>query len=64
MCFAAAPAPEKPNPAKNSLVWQTSPATTVGYFTIGERAEPKTLNPVTATDADFARSDRTSEWPI
>jgi peptide/nickel transport system substrate-binding protein len=50
-CFASAPAPEKPNPGE-----ELGRATGVsgrygGYLTVGERAEPKTLNPVLATDA-------------
>ena len=31
-----------------------------GHLVIGQRAEPKTLNPVTATDADFAGSQWTA----
>jgi peptide/nickel transport system substrate-binding protein len=50
-CFASAPAPEKPNPGEE-LARATSIAGRYGgYLTVGERAEPKTLNPVLATDA-------------
>jgi peptide/nickel transport system substrate-binding protein len=51
VCFASAPAPEKPNSGE-----ELAHATSVtghygGYLTVGERAEPKTFNPVIATDA-------------
>lgn len=51
-CFAeAAPAPENPNPGEELARAAGVSGHYGGYLTIGERAEPKTLNPVIATDA-------------
>jgi len=49
--FAAAPAPEKPNAGEELARAADVSGHYGGHLTIGERAEPKTLNPVIATDA-------------
>jgi peptide/nickel transport system substrate-binding protein len=50
-CFAAAPAPENPNPGEELARAADLSGRYGGHLTIGERAEPKTLNPVIAADA-------------
>jgi peptide/nickel transport system substrate-binding protein len=50
-CFAAAPAPEAANPGEELARLADVSGHYGGYLTIGQRSEPKTLNPVTATDA-------------
>src|SRR6202140_3370794 len=50
-CFAAAPVPEAANPAEELARMAGVSGHYGGHLTIGQRAEPKTLNPVTATDA-------------
>jgi peptide/nickel transport system substrate-binding protein len=50
-CFAAAPPPEKPNHGEELARANGVPGNYGGHLTVGERAEPKTLNPVLATDA-------------
>ncbi len=52
-CLAAgpAPAPEKPNPGEELLRAANVSGHYGGQLTIGGRAEPKTFNPVIATDA-------------
>jgi peptide/nickel transport system substrate-binding protein len=49
--FGAAPAPEKPNAGEELARAAEVSGHYGGHLTIGERAEPKTLNPVIATDA-------------
>ena len=51
MCFAAAPAPEAAKPGEELARLAEVSGQYGGYLTIGQRSEPKTLNPVTATDA-------------
>jgi peptide/nickel transport system substrate-binding protein len=48
--FASAPAPETPNPGEELARATGVSGRYGGYLTVGERAEPKTLNPVIATD--------------
>jgi peptide/nickel transport system substrate-binding protein len=50
-CFAAAPVPVAANPGEELARMGDVSGRYGGHLTIGERAEPKTLNPVTATDA-------------
>jgi peptide/nickel transport system substrate-binding protein len=50
-CFAAAPAPDAAKPGEELARLADVSGHYGGHLTIGERAEPKTLNPVTATDA-------------
>lgn len=50
-CFAAAPVPEAANPGEEIARMAGVSGHYGGHLTIGQRAEPKTLNPVTATDA-------------
>jgi peptide/nickel transport system substrate-binding protein len=50
-CFAAAPIPEAANPGEEIARMAGVSGHYGGHLTIGQRAEPKTLNPVTATDA-------------
>src|SRR2546429_658651 len=50
-CFAAAPVPEAANPGEEIARMADVSGHYGGHLTIGQRAEPKTLNPVTATDA-------------
>src|SRR4030088_1978929 len=50
-CFAAAPVPEAANPGEEIARMADVTGHYGGHLTIGQRAEPKTLNPVTATDA-------------
>src|SRR5579862_800011 len=54
VCFAAAPSPDAPQPGEE-LMRIVNQADVVaghygGHLTIGQRAEPKTFNPVTETD--------------
>jgi peptide/nickel transport system substrate-binding protein len=50
-CFAAAPAPEAAQPGEELARMAEVSGRYGGHLTIGQRSEPKTLNPVTATDA-------------
>ncbi|MGA3089632.1 MAG: ABC transporter substrate-binding protein [Terriglobales bacterium] len=50
-CFAAAPAPDVPKPGEELARLADVSGQYGGQISIGERSEPKTLNPVTATDA-------------
>jgi peptide/nickel transport system substrate-binding protein len=50
-CFAAAPIPEAANPGEEIARMAGVSGHYGGHLAIGQRAEPKTLNPVTATDA-------------
>jgi peptide/nickel transport system substrate-binding protein len=50
-CFAAAPAPEAAKPGEELARLADVSGRCGGHLTIGQRSEPKTLNPVTATDA-------------
>src|ERR1700704_1581835 len=50
-CFAAAPIPEAANPGEELARMAGVSGHYGGHLTTGQRAEPKTLNPVTATDA-------------
>ncbi|MGA7629478.1 MAG: ABC transporter substrate-binding protein [Terriglobales bacterium] len=50
-CFAAAPAPEAAKPGEELARMADVTGRFGGGLTIGQRSEPKTLNPVTATDA-------------
>jgi len=51
LCLAAGPAPEKPNPGEELFRAAQVSGHYGGQLTIGGRAEPKTFNPVIATDA-------------
>jgi peptide/nickel transport system substrate-binding protein len=51
VCLAVGPAPEKPNPGEELERAAQVSGHYGGNLTIGGRAEPKTLNPVIATDA-------------
>jgi peptide/nickel transport system substrate-binding protein len=51
ICFAAAPAPEAAKPSEEIARMPEVSGRYGGHLTIGQRSEPKTLNPVTATDA-------------
>src|ERR1700691_3314893 len=50
-CFATAPAPDAAKPGEELARMADVSGHYGGHLTIGERAGPKTLNPVTATDA-------------
>lgn len=50
-CLAAGPAPEHVSPAEEVLHLAGETGVYGGRLVIGQRSEPKTLNPVTATDA-------------
>jgi peptide/nickel transport system substrate-binding protein len=50
-CFAAAPAPEAAQAGEELVRMPDVSGRYGGYLTVGQRSEPKTLNPVTATDA-------------
>ena len=50
-CFAAAPTPEAASPGEELARMAGVSGHYGGHLTIGQRAEPRTLNPVTATDA-------------
>src|SRR5260370_16809425 len=50
-CFAAAPIPEAANPGEELARMAGVSGHYSGHLTIGQRSEPKTLNPVTPTDA-------------
>src|SRR5579864_5302232 len=50
VCFASGPAPEKPGPGEELQRAGTVTGHYGGNLTVGGRAEPKTLNPVIATD--------------
>ncbi|MFY9905158.1 MAG: ABC transporter substrate-binding protein [Terriglobales bacterium] len=50
-CFAAAPAPEASKAGEELARMAEVTGRYGGHLTIGQRSEPKTLNPVTATDA-------------
>src|SRR3984957_10545499 len=50
-CFAAAPAPEAARPGEELARVPDVSGQYGGHLTIGQRSEPKTLNPVTSTDA-------------
>jgi len=50
-CFAAAPAPDAAKPGEELARVANVSGRYGGHLTIGQRSEPKTLNPVTATDA-------------
>ncbi len=50
-CFAATPQPESAKPGEELARLSDVSGHYGGRLTIGQRAEPKTLNPVTATDA-------------
>src|SRR5246500_5828059 len=50
-CFAAGPVPEKPSPGEEHERGAHVSGHYGGQLTIGGRAEPKTFNPVIATDA-------------
>src|SRR3984893_4420491 len=50
-CFAAAPIPEAASPGEEIARMADVSGHYGGHLTIGQRAEPRTLNPVTATDA-------------
>jgi len=50
-CFAAAPGPEAATPGEELARMAGVSGHYGGHLTIGQRSEPKTLNPVTATDA-------------
>jgi peptide/nickel transport system substrate-binding protein len=51
VCFASSPAPEKPGPGEELQRAENVSGQYGGNLTIGGRAEPKTFNPVIATDA-------------
>ena len=50
-CFAAAPTPEAASPGEELARMAGVSGHYGGHLTIGQRSEPRTLNPVTATDA-------------
>jgi peptide/nickel transport system substrate-binding protein len=50
-CFAAAPPPEAAKPGEELARMADVSGRYGGHLTVGQRSEPKTLNPVTATDA-------------
>jgi peptide/nickel transport system substrate-binding protein len=50
-CLAVAPAPEAAKPGEELARLADVSGHYGGHLTIGQRSEPKTLNPVTATDA-------------
>lgn len=51
VCHATGPLPEKPNPGEELFRAEQVSGHYGGQLTIGGRAEPKTFNPVIATDA-------------
>jgi peptide/nickel transport system substrate-binding protein len=51
LCFAGAPAPDAAKPGEELARLGDVNGRYGGHLTIGQRSEPKTLNPVTATDA-------------
>ncbi len=51
VCFAGAPAPDAAKPGEELARLSDVNGRYGGHLTIGQRSEPKTLNPVTATDA-------------
>ena len=51
LSFAAGPTPEKPNPGEELLRAADVSGQYGGRLSVGGRAEPKTFNPVIATDA-------------
>jgi len=51
VCHGAGPLPEKPNPGEELFRAEQVSGHYGGQLTIGGRAEPKTFNPVVATDA-------------
>src|SRR5271154_2036337 len=51
VCFAVAPAPESAKPGEELMRMADVSGRYGGHLTIGQRSEPKTLNPVTVTDA-------------
>src|SRR5581483_4424251 len=51
VCFAAAPSPEPIKPSEDLQRVDGEVGNYGGRLVIGQRSEPKTLNPVTATDA-------------
>ena len=50
-CLAAAPAPDPAKPGEELVRLSDVSGHYGGHLTIGQRSEPKTLNPVTSTDA-------------
>ena len=50
-CFGAVPAPEAAQPGEELARMPDVSGRYGGHLTIGQRSEPKTLNPVTVTDA-------------
>src|SRR5258706_4404132 len=50
-CFAAAPVPEAANPGEELARMADVSGHYGGHLTLWQRTEPKTLNPVTPTDA-------------
>lgn len=50
-CFGAAPTPDVAHPGEELARMSDVSGHYGGHLTIGQRSEPKTLNPVTATDA-------------
>jgi len=50
-CFAAVPVPDTSKPGEELARMPDVTGRYGGHLTIGQRSEPKTLNPVTATDA-------------
>lgn len=50
-CFAAAPAPQASQPGEELARMAEVSGYYGGHLTVGQRSEPKTLNPVTATDS-------------
>src|SRR5215475_2828668 len=51
VCYASGPLPEKPTPGEELFRAEQVSGQYGGQLTIGGRAEPKTFNPVIATDA-------------
>ncbi len=51
VCFAAAPAPDPAKPGEELARLSEVSGHYGGHLTVGQRSEPKTLNPVTSTDA-------------
>src|SRR5580700_11127164 len=51
VCMAAAPTAATPNPGEELEHSANVSGHYGGHLTVGQRSEPKTLNPVTATDA-------------
>jgi peptide/nickel transport system substrate-binding protein len=50
VCFAAAPIPQTANPGEELMRMADVSGHYSGHLTVGQRSEPKTFNPVTATD--------------